>query len=319
MSEANKLIIIGSGPAGYTAGIYAGRAQLLPLIFSGPNSGGQLMNTTMVENWPGSKAGVLGPQLMLDFREQAIKFGAKMIDKIIDKVDFSKTEKKVYSGGEEFTSQAIIIATGAESIRLHIPGEDRLFGRGVAVCAVCDAPFYKDKVAAVLGGGDSACEDALALTKFASKVYLVHRRGELRASKIMAERVMNNSKIEILFNSQVNEIKGKNKVEAVVINQKTAVKTDGVFLALGHRPATEIFKGIVEMDEIGYIITNNQLPISNKFPNPNFQTMTSVEGVFAAGDCVDSRYQQAITAAGMGCAAALDAERYLLNIEEKYE
>jgi len=292
----NKLIIIGAGPAGLTAGIYAGRAQLQPLIFSGPNNGGQLVNTAMVENWPGAKDGILGPQLMLEMQAQAEKAGAKIISEAVKTVDFSQRPFRVNNDSAE----AVIIATGAESIRLHIPGEDRLFGRGVAVCAVCDAPFYKDKIVAVLGGGDSACEDAIALSKFAKKVYLIHRRDQLRASKIMAERVKTNQKIEILFNSQVTEILGDNQVSGIKLNNQE-IKVDGVFLALGHRPATEIFKGKVEMDESGYLKTFNN-------------TMTSVRGVFAAGDCVDSRYRQAITAAGMGCQAALDAQKWL---EEK--
>ena len=302
----NKLIIIGSGPAGYTAGIYSARAELKPVIFSGPSSGGQLMNTSLVENWPGNKEGILGPQLMMQMREQAVKFGVEIREESVSKIDFSKRPFKV----NELEAEAVIIATGAESIRLHIPGEDRLFGRGVAVCAVCDAPFYKEKTAAVLGGGDSACEDALSLTKFAKKVYLIHRRDKLRACKILVQRVKNNPKIEILWNSQVTEILGENKVEAIRIGQKgnraTEIKVDGVFLALGHRPATDLFKGKIQLNEKNYILTGE---------NRDYPTMTSVEGVFAAGDCVDSRYQQAITAAAMGCQAALDSERYLESRE----
>ncbi|MCX6816436.1 MAG: thioredoxin-disulfide reductase [Candidatus Beckwithbacteria bacterium] len=303
MSNIYKLIIIGSGPAGYTAGIYSARAELKPIIFSGPNSGGQLMNTSIIENWPGNKEGILGPQLMMNMREQAVKFGAKIIDETVGKVDFSGEPFKV----NNLETETVIIATGAESIRLHIPGEDQLFGRGVAVCAVCDAPFYKNKTVAVLGGGDSACEDALTLTKFAKKVYLVHRRDQLRASRIMSQRVKNNPKIEILWNSAVTEILGENRVEAVKINNEKEIKLEGVFLALGHRPASDLFKGKIQLNERGYIMTNFQ------FSKSNFQTMTSVEGVFAAGDVVDYRYQQAITAAGMGCQAALDAEKYLTN------
>ena len=319
----NKLIIIGSGPAGYTAGIYAGRAGLNPLLFAGEKSGGQLMNTTMVENWPGAKDGVMGPKLMQDLREQAEKFGAKIVEETVTGVDFTSKVKEVYTLEVKYQAEAIIIASGAESIRLNIPGEERLLGRGVAVCAVCDALFYKDKIVAVLGGGDSACEESLALIKFAKKVYLIHRRDSLRASKIMAERVKNNQKIEILWNTEVKEIRGESKVEEVALysqgkfdkdnqslndihhseignGQITTMKVDGVFLALGHKPATEIFKGKIEMDEAGYIKTFNN-------------TMTSVEGIFAAGDCVDFRYRQAVTAAGMGCQAAIDAEKYLEN------
>jgi len=299
-----KLIIIGSGPAGYTAGIYAGRAGLNPLLFAGEKSGGQLIYTTMVENWPGAKDGVTGPKLMRDLREQAEKFGTKIIDKKVIKVDFSNRPFEIFTPEVKdahtsgvYAAGAIIVATGAESIKLNIPGEERLLGRGVATCAVCDALFYRDKKAAVVGGGDAAVEDALALTKFAKEVVLVVRREELRASKIMQQRVENNPKIKILWKSQVTEIMGEDKVEAIKINNAETVKTDGVFLAIGHQPASWIFKGQLDLDEKGYIKV--------------WQTMTSVQGVFAAGDCVDYRYRQAITAAGMGCQAAIDAEKWL--------
>jgi len=289
----NKLIIIGSGPAGYTAGIYAGRAGLNPLLFAGEKGGGQLIYTTMVENWPGAKDGVMGPKLMEDLRGQAMKFGTKIIDQQVTKVDFKQKPFKV----NDLEAESVIIATGAENIKLNIPGEERLLGRGVAVCVVCDALFYRDKKTVVVGGGDAAVEDALALTKFAKEVVLVVRREELRASKIMRARVENNPKIKILWKSQVTEIMGKNKVEAIKINNAEVMKTDGVFLAIGHKPASEIFKGQLDLDEKGYIKV--------------WQTMTSVQGVFAAGDVVDSRYRQAITAAGMGCQAAIDAEKWL--------
>jgi len=301
-----KLIIIGSGPAGYTAGIYAGRAGLNPLLFAGEKSGGQLINTMVVENWPGAKDGVTGPKLMRDLREQAEKFGTKIIDKKVIKVDFSNRPFEIFTPEVKdahtsgvYAAGAIIVATGAESIKLNIPGEERLLGRGVATCAVCDALFYRDKKAAVVGGGDAAVEDALALTKFAKEVVLVVRREELRASKIMQQRVENNPKIKILWKSQVTEIMGEDKVEAIKINNAETVKTDGVFLAIGHKPASWIFKGQLDLDEKGYIKV--------------WQTMTSVQGVFAAGDCVDYRYRQAITAAGMGCQAAIDAEKWLEN------
>jgi len=301
-----KLIIFGSGPAGYTAGIYAGRAGLNPLLFAGEKSGGQLINTMVVENWPGAKDGVTGPKLMRDLREQAEKFGTKIIDKKVIKVDFSNRPFEIFTPEVKdahtsgvYAAGAIIVATGAESIKLNIPGEERLLGRGVATCAVCDALFYRDKKAAVVGGGDAAVEDALALTKFAKEVVLVVRREELRASKIMQQRVENNPKIKILWKSQVTEIMGEDKVEAIKINNAETVKTDGVFLAIGHKPASGIFKGQLDLDEKGYIKV--------------WQTMTSVQGVFAAGDCVDYRYRQAITAAGMGCQAAIDAEKWLEN------
>ncbi|MCG2691427.1 thioredoxin-disulfide reductase [Microgenomates group bacterium] len=302
MDLKNKLIIIGSGPAGYTAGIYAGRAGLNPLLFAGEKSGGQLMNTMLVENWPGAKDGVMGPKLMQDLREQAKKFGAKIIDKKVIKVDFTSKVKEVHTLEVKYQAEAVIIATGAESIRLNIPGEERLLGRGVAVCAVCDAPFYKDKKVVVVGGGDAAAEEALALTKFAKEVVLVVRRDELRASKIMQGRVKNNPKIKILWKSQATEIMGENKVEAIKINNTETMKTDGVFLAIGYKPATELFKNIIELDEKGYV----KIGRDSEYP-----TMTSVTGVFAAGDVVDFRYRQAVTAAGMGCQAAIDAEKWL--------
>ncbi|MDZ4229022.1 MAG: thioredoxin-disulfide reductase [Patescibacteria group bacterium] len=295
-----KLIIIGSGPAGYTAGVYAARAKLEPLILAGETHGGQLMNTTVVENWPGSKAGIMGPALMAEMRDQAQKFGAEILDKNVTKVDFSKRPFMV----DDYLAEAVIITTGASSIRLDVPGEKEFFGRGVATCAVCDAPFYKDKVALVVGGGDSACEDALTLTKYARQVYLVVRRDALRASKIMAERVTTNPKIKILWQSQVKQILGKTKVEAAVLVNGDKLVTDGVFLAIGHRPATEIFLGQINLDHKGYIING---------ASKDYPTMTNITGVFAAGDVVDHRYKQAVTAAGMGCMAALDAEKWLEN------
>lgn len=292
-----KLIIIGSGPAGYTAGIYAARAELKPLILAGEKSGGQLMNTTAVENWPGAEAGVMGPELMEKMRDQAKKFGAEIVDKNATQVDFSKTPFMV----NDLEAEAVIIATGAEPVKLNVPGEKELFGRGVATCAVCDAPFYRDKQAVVVGGGDAACEDALALTKFAKEIYLIVRRDQLRASKIMQDRVKKNPKIKIIWNSQVTKIIGEKKLEAIVINDTETIKTDGLFLAIGHKPATEVFKGQIELDEKGYIKTGLA----------DYPTMTSINGIFAAGDVVDFRYRQAVTAAGMGCQAAIDAEKWL--------
>ncbi|MFH0942981.1 MAG: thioredoxin-disulfide reductase [Candidatus Beckwithbacteria bacterium] len=295
----HKLIIIGSGPAGLTAGTYAARAKLAPLIFSGPLSGGQLIKTTVVENWPGADEGILGSELMERMKKQAEKFGAKTIDKAVNSVDFSGG--KLRAEGEE--AGAVIIATGAVSRFLNIPGEKELLGRGVATCAVCDAPFYQNKTAMVVGGGDAACEDALALTKFAKQVYLIVRKKELKASKIMADRVKNNPKIKIFWENEVEEIIGGQKVEAVKLKGGEEVKTDGFFLAVGHIPASQIFRDKLEMDEEGYI----------KIGRGEYPTMTSVEGVFAAGDVVDKRYKQAITASAMGCQAAIDVERYLEN------
>ena len=300
----HKLIIIGSGPAGYTAGIYAARAKLEPLILAGEIHGGQLMNTTVVENWPGSKAGIMGPELMREMREQAQKFGAEIIDKNVTKVNSTSEVKEVSTSEVDYQAEAVIITTGASSLRLGVPGEKEFLGRGVATCAVCDAPFYKEKIAVVVGGGDAACEDSLALTKFAKQVYLVVRRDALRASKIMAERAIGHPKIKILWNTQVKQILGGQKVEAVEFTNGEKLTTDGVFLAVGHQPATEIFKGQIDLDFKGYVLTGL---------NKDYPTMTGVAGVFAAGDVVDHRYKQAITAAGMGCMAALDAEKWLEN------
>jgi len=302
-----KLIIIGSGPAGYTAAVYAARAELKPLVLAGEKSGGQLMNTGAVENWPGTKEGVMGPELMIEMRQQAVKFGAEMVDKQVTKVDLSQRPFKVWAGEEIYEAEAVIVATGAESVMSGVPGEKELLGRGVATCAVCDAPFYRDKVAYVIGGGDAAVEDALALTKHAKEVYLVHRRDELRASKIMVKRVKENEKIKILWNTELKEVLGKDKVEKIKVrdNQSGEEKelvADGVFLAIGHKPATEMFKNQLTLDEKGYIKISMEYPIV---------TQTNIQGVFAAGDVVDYRYKQAVTAAGMGCQAALDAEKYL--------
>ena len=307
-----KLIIIGSGPAGYTAGVYAARAKLEPLILAGETHGGQLMNTTLVENWPGSQSGILGPDLMKEMRQQAQKFGAEIIDKNVAKVDFTSKVKEVHTLEVKYQAETVIITTGASNTRLNIPGEKEFLGRGVATCAVCDAPFYKDKTAVVVGGGDSACEDALTLTKFAKQVYLIVRRDALRASKIMVERVMKHPKIKILWQKQIKEVVGTTKVEAVKLDTGELLKTDGVFLAIGHQPTTEIFKGQIDLDEKGFIKTELLYP---KKPGwlDSYPSMTSVAGVFAAGDVVDHRYKQAITAAGMGCMAALDAEKWLEN------
>ena len=312
MAQA-QVIIIGSGPAGYTAGIYAARASLKPVLFAGEKPGGQLMNTTLVENWPGTEAGVMGPELMMEMRNQAVKFGTEIIDKKVTKVDFSGELKKVWVGDELHEAKTVIIATGAAGIMPGVPGEKKFFGRGVATCAVCDAPFYKDKVAMVIGGGDAAVEDTMALTKFASKVYLVHRRDKLRASKVMADRVMNAPKAEILWNTELKQVLGDKLVEKVELyNNKTKqtkeIETKGVFLAIGHKPVTEIFKDQLDLDKKGFIKTKLTYPGA---------TTTSVEGVFAAGDVVDHRYKQAVTSAGMGCQAALDAEKYLENNERK--
>lgn len=331
MSVKKKLIIIGSGPAGYTAGIYASRAELKPLLFAGEKWGGQLMNTTVVENWPGADEGIVGPELMDKMRKQAAKFGTEIVDKNVTKVDFSQRPFKVWQGdpltssGQEYLAESVIVATGAEAMMLGIPGEDRLLGRGVATCAVCDAAFYREKTAAVVGGGDAAVEDTLALTKFAKKVYVIVRRDELRASKIMAGRVLEHEKVEMVWNSEVVEVVGEDKLEKIKIkNNKTnemgEMGLDGLFYAIGHKPVTEIFKGQLEIDQKGYLVTSLgfsakgiELAGDNIGENGlvKYPTQTSVEGVFGAGDVVDFAYQQAVTASAMGCQAALDAERWL--------
>lgn len=324
MANVRKLIIIGSGPAGYTAGVYAARAELSPLLFAGEKSGGQLMNTTTVENWPGNRDGVLGPKLMMEMREQAAKFGAEIIDKNVDEVDFSGKPFRVRVGEVWHEAETVIVSTGATNIMLNVPGEEKLLGRGVAVCAVCDAPFYREKNVYVVGGGDAAIEDAMALTKYAKSVTMLVRGESFRASKIMARRAEESEKITISYNSELLEVKGEGKVEKLVIknnksNETKEVQADGVFLAIGHRPVTEMFAGKLELDTKGYLVTRlgySQKGVELASDNVSeglveFPTSTSVPGVFGAGDVVDFRYRQAITAAAMGCQAALDAERWL--------
>jgi thioredoxin reductase (NADPH) len=299
----NDLIIIGTGPAGLTAAIYAARAGLKPLLFEGLQPGGQLTITTEVENFPGYPKGILGPELMDLMREQALRFGAELVPDVVDEVDLSARPFKLLSGGQEYLARTVIIATGATARWLNIPSETRLRGRGVSACATCDGFFFRDKQVMVVGGGDSALEEAMFLTRFASKVTLVHRRDRLRASKAMQDRAFANPKLEFLWNSEIAELKGDKKLESVVTRNVldgtlTTVPAEGFFLGIGHVPATEIFKGQVTLDEEGYIVLSKH-------------TMTNIPGVFAAGDVVDKRYRQAISAAGMGCQAAIDAERFL--------
>lgn len=327
MSEVRNSIIIGSGPSGYTAAVYLARAQMSPLLFAGEKWGGQLMFTTEVENYPGFSKGIMGPGLMNEMREQAKRFGAEIIDRDVGRVDLSKSPFKVWVGDEEHKTQTVVIATGARARMIGV-GEERLLGRGVSTCAVCDAAFYKDRVTYVVGGGDAALEEVLALVKFASAVTLIHRRDELRASKIMQERVIENNKdkVKMMWNSEVKEVKGENKLEIIVVEdiktgERKELKTDGLFLAIGHIPETEIFKGKVELDEKGYLATNiNSIKSqsSQKVWLEGYPTMTSVAGVFGAGDVVDFRYRQAITAAGFGCMAALDVERFLTGRSQSW-
>lgn len=304
MSE--KVIIIGSGPAGYTAALYAARANLTPLIFEGAEPGGQLMTTTDVENYPGFPEGILGPELMQIFRKQAERFGTRIISENVTAVDFSGRPFKVTSGGNDYEAEIVIISTGATARRLGLESEKKLYGKGVSACAVCDAYFFKDKNVVVVGGGDSAMEESLFLTKFAKQVTVVHRRDALRASKIMQERAKQNPKISFIFDTVVEEVLGVDAGHVTGVrlkNLKTGetrdFPTDGLFTAIGHDPATAIFKGQIELDEKGYVVTHKDT------------TATSVPGVFAAGDVADFRYRQAVTAAGTGCMAAMDAEKFL--------
>ncbi len=302
----DNIIIIGSGPAGYTAAIYAARANLAPLLFEGAEPGGQLTTTSEVENYPGFPEGLLGPDMMTLFRKQAERFGAKILSQEVTKVDFSAAPFKVWSGEEIFEAKAVIISTGASAKRLGLENEKKLFGKGVSACATCDGFFFKDKTVVVVGGGDAAMEESTFLTKFAHKVYLVHRSDSFRASKIMFERAQKNPKIEFILNTVVEDVLGveAGHVTGVILkNVKTEerknLECDGFFAAIGHEPNTKIFTGQIELDQKGYVVTK---------PGT---TMTSKEGIFAGGDCVDYRYRQAVTAAGMGCAAAIDAERWL--------
>ncbi len=304
MSSVRDVVIIGSGPAGYTAGLYTARAMLNPLMFAGYMSGGQLMLTSDIENFPGYPQGIGGPEMMMQLREQAERFGLEVQDRNVESVDLSQRPYKVVVEGEEFLTNAIIISTGAESIWLNAPGEAEQKGRGISTCATCDGAFFRDEEVLVIGGGDSACEEATFLTRFASKVTLVHRRDVFRASTIMYERAANNDKIEIKTFRQVKEwLSDENGLTGAVLEDPRDGSTEeiaasGAFIAIGHKPITGFLGGQVETDDNGYIIHKQH-------------TMTSVEGVFAAGDVVDTRYKQAITAAGMGCQAAMDAEKWL--------
>lgn len=297
------VVIIGAGPSGYTAGIYCSRAGYDTLILSGILPGGQLVNTTEVENYPGFEKGIMGPDLMIEMRKQTQRMGTTIVDDEVVNVDFRNSPFKVLTGSEEYEGRAVIIATGANPRKLGLEGEQTFAGKGVSYCATCDGPFFKNQELIVVGGGDSAIEEGTFLTKFATKVHLVHRRGELRASKIMQERALNNEKIEFHWDSEVIDIKGDQKLQQGIIkniktNEETTLNVGGLFVAIGHEPNTKLFKNQIDLDDEGYIILKNK-------------NHTNIEGVFAAGDVHDRSYRQAITAAGFGCMAAIDVDKYL--------
>ena len=306
-----KVIIIGSGPAGLTAALYTARANLNPLVFEGSQPGGQLTITTDVENFPGFPDGIMGPELMDLFRKQAERFGAECHFEHVTKIDFSKKPYNVWVGDKNYQAESIIIATGATAKMLGLDSEKELMGFGVSACATCDGFFFKDKKVLVVGGGDSAMEEATYLTKFASEVVIVHRREEFRASKIMIDRAMNNPKIRVLWNSTIDEIMGSQEkgVHAVKINKTDSDESfeeecNGVFMAIGHKPNTELFTDALKTDQNGYLVTTNG------------STSTNIDGIFACGDVQDYVYRQAVTAAGSGCMSAIDAERYLESIAD---
>ncbi len=297
------VIIIGSGPAGYTAGIYTSRANLSTLIISGTLPGGQLMTTSEVENYPGFPNGIFGPELMMNMRQQAERFGAVIVDDEVLKVDFKKRPFTITTHAETYTGEATLLCTGASPRKLGIPAEQQFSGRGVSYCATCDGPFFKGENIVVVGGGDTAMEEATFLTKFGKSVRVVHRRNYLRASKILQQKALENPKIEFIWNNVVADIKGNNKISTILVKdintgKERAIETGGLFVAIGHEPNTAIFKGQLELDDKGYIVLTQH-------------TKTSVEGVFAAGDVHDHRYRQAVTAAGFGCMAAIDVEKWL--------
>lgn len=305
MNEVRELVIVGSGPAGLTAALYAARADLRPVVIEGVEAGGQLMLTTDVENYPGFPDGILGPELMMKFREQAERFGAEFVTADVDRVDLSASPFGTWVGSTEYRSEALIIATGASARMLGLPSEARLLGHGVSTCATCDGFFFREKDIAVVGGGDSAIEEALFLTKFASRVTLIHRRDELRASKIMQDRAFANPKIDFKWSSVVTDVGGDGTVDVLHLrdtrtDEASDLDVGGLFVAIGHDPNTKLFEGQVDLDENGYAV----------LPNAG-STLTSVEGVFAAGDVADHVFRQAVTAAGTGCMAAIEAERWI--------
>ncbi|PRX47707.1 thioredoxin reductase (NADPH) [Prauserella shujinwangii] len=310
--DVRNLIIVGSGPAGYTAAVYAARAQLEPLVFEGSQFGGALMTTTEVENYPGFRSGIQGPDLMEEMREQAKVFGADLRTEDVEQVELAGPVKYVTANGKRYAARAVVLAMGAAARYLNVPGEQELLGRGVSSCATCDGFFFRDQDIAVVGGGDSAMEEATFLTKFARTVTIVHRRDEFRASKIMLERARANEKIRWKLNSQVTEVLGEGKVSGLklrdtVTGEESTLDVTGFFVAIGHDPRSELVRGQVELDDEGYVVARGR------------SSYTNLDGVFAAGDLVDRTYRQAITAAGSGCAAAIDAERWLAEHAEVAE
>lgn len=305
LAERRNVVIIGSGPAGLTAALYAARANLEPLILQGPEPGGQLITTTDVENFPGFPDGIMGPEMMIKFEEQAVRFGADLRYGIVTEVDLSESPFKLVIDEEKpILAKTIIVSTGASAKYLGIENEKRLLGHGVSSCATCDGAFFKDQEVAVVGGGDTAMEEALFLTRFASKVYVIHRRSELRASKIMQERAKKEDKIEFIWDSTVEDVLGEKEVESVQLKntqtgETSTLPVQGLFLAIGHTPNTSVFKDFLDMDDLGYLVTQADSTYSN------------IDGVFVSGDAQDRVYRQAVTAAGTGCMAAMDAERWL--------
>ncbi len=301
------IAIIGSGPAGLTAGIYTTRGALSTVIIGGSSWGGQLMLTTEVDNFPGFPEGIMGPDLMENMRKQTLRFGAEFIQSNVTKVDFNSKPFKLFVDEKTIQAKSVIIATGAETKWLGVKGEKELIGRGVSSCAPCDAPFFKEKYVLVVGGGDSAMEEALVLTRYASKVTIIHRKSEFKASKAMQEKVFANKKIDVIWDSEVEEILGSMKLEGVKLknnktNETSEIKADGLFVAIGHNPTSELFKGLVDLDEKGYIV-------------PKFGSKTNIDGVFVSGDIHDHTYRQAITAAGYGCMAGMEVVNYVADLK----
>jgi thioredoxin reductase (NADPH) len=304
--EVWDIVIIGSGPSAFTAAVYTTRGAASTLILAGELWGGQLMNTTQIDNFPGFPEGILGPDLMAKMRKQTERFGAEIIEKKVEKVDFSKTPFELIAGGEVYKAKSVIITTGAQTLLLGIPGEKEFMGRGVSTCAPCDAPFFKNKKVAVIGGGDTAMEEANVLTKYATEVIVIHRRDSFKASEAMQKKVLGNPKIKVIWNTEITEVIGSTKVEKLLLKDSQTGKTselivDGLFVAIGHKPDSDLFKGQIEMDEKGFI-----KPVAG-------HGKTNIEGVFVAGDVMDAKYKQAITSAGSGCAAAMEALAFLEN------